>query len=103
MACSAGCWQTHWVIQWQPVPGAVACEIITMTSEGRSKKSKRVERPPFRLEVAKGENARAEGMPTRPIQLLTIQGLLSIKVVARMTDGSNGPASPWLQAGLSYP
>ena len=103
MACSAGCWQTHWVIQWQPVPGAVAYEIITMTSEGRSKKSKRVERPPFRLEVAKGENARAEGMPTRPIQLLTIQGLLSIKVVARMTDGSNGPASPWLQAGLSYP
>lgn len=96
-------WQTHWVVQWQPVPGATEYEIISMTSEGTSKKRARLTQPPFRLEVAKGDNARAEGMPTRPIQLLTIQSLLSIKIVPRMPDGSPGPSSPWLQVGRLYP
>lgn len=96
-------WQTHWVVQWQPVPGAADYEIILMTSEGTSKKTTRVTQPPFRLEVAKGDNPRREGMPTRPIQLLTIQSLLSIKIVPRLPDGSAGPASPWLQVGSLYP
>lgn len=96
-------WQTHWVVQWQPVPGAAEYEIILMTSEGTSKKTTRLTQPPFRLEVAKGDNVMAEGMPTRPIQLLTIQSLLSIKIVPRMPDGSAGPSSPWLQVGRLYP
>lgn len=96
-------WQTHWVVRWQPVPSAVAYEIISMTAEGTSQKTTRLDLPPFRLEVAKGDNARVEGMPTRPIQLLTIQSLLSIKIVPHMTDGSQGPSSPWLQVGRQYP
>ena len=96
-------WQTHWVVQWRPVPGAVTYEIISMTSEGASKRTTRLHQPPFRLEVAKGDNAKAAGMPTRPIQLLTIQSLLSIRIVARMSDGSPGPSSPWLQVGHLYP
>lgn len=96
-------WQTHWVVQWQPLPGATEYEIILMTSEGTDKKTTRLTQPPFRLEVAKGDNVMAEGMPTRPIQLLTIQSLLSIKIVPRMPDGSAGPSSPWLQVGRLYP
>ena len=96
-------WRTHWVIQWAPVPDAVAYELIYMTSEGASKKSTRLDAPPFRLEVAKGDNPQTEGMPTRTIQLITIQSLLSVRVVPRMADGSLGPASPWLQAGRECP
>lgn len=96
-------WQTHWVVRWRPVPGATEYEIISMTSEGTSKKTTRLTQPPFRLEVAKGDNLMTEGMPTRPIQLLTIQSLLSIKIVSRMSDGSPGPSSPWLQVGSLYP
>ena len=96
-------WQTHWVVQWQPVPGATEYEIISMTSEGTSKKTTRLKQPPFRLEVAQGDNLMTEGMPTRPIQLLTIQSLLSIKIVPRMPDGSPGPSSPWLQVGRLHP
>lgn len=96
-------WQTHWLLQWQPVAGASEYEIIAMTSEGTSKKTTRQKQPPYRIEVAKGDNVQTEGMPTRDIQLLTIESLLSIKVVARMTDGSAGPSSPWLQVGRLYP
>ena len=56
-------WRTHWVIQWAPVPDAVAYELIYMTSEGASKKSTRLDAPPFRLEVTKGDNPQTEGMP----------------------------------------
>lgn len=96
-------WRTDWVIQWAPVPDAVAYDLLYMTSEGASKKSTSLHAAPFRLEVAKGDNPQAEGMPTRTIQLITIQSLLSVRVVPRLANGSLGPASPWLQAGREYP
>lgn len=96
-------WKTHWVVRWDPVPGAVAYELAYMTPEGASKKTSSLDQPPFRLEVAKGDNSQYEGMPTRAMQLLTIQGLLAVKILPRMADGSPGTPSTWLQVGRLYP
>ncbi len=96
-------WKTHWVVRWDPVPGAVAYELVYMTSEGASNKTSRLDQPPYRLEVALGDNAQHEGMPTRAMQLLTIQGLLAVKILPRLADGSIGTFSTWLQVGRPYP
>lgn len=78
-------------------------EIIYKTSEGVSKKTQRVQAPPFQLEVANGDNPTAAGMPTREVQLHTIQGLLAVRVVPQRTDGTRGAPSPWLPVGQAYP
>lgn len=95
-------WQTHWVVQWQPVPGATHYDITLKTSEGISPRPISLATPSWTIEVAKGHNRRAAGMPTRMIQLLTIQGLLAVRVTPRWADGRPGPPSPWLPVGRVY-
>jgi hypothetical protein len=96
-------WQTFWVLNWQPVTGATHYEIRYKTAEGTSRKVKTVDKPPFRLEVAKGDNAKAQGLLARQVQLDTVGSLLSAQVVARLPDGQATELSPWLQVGLSLP
>ena len=96
-------WQTFWVLNWASVEGATHYEIRYKTSEGTSRKVKTVQRPPFRLEVAKGDNAKTQGLLARQVQLDTIGSLLSAQVVARLANGETTPASPWLQVGLALP
>ncbi len=95
-------WQTFWVLDWTPVEGARHHEIRYKTAEGTSRKVKVVDKPPFRLEVAKGDNPKAKGLVARQVQLDTVGSLLSVRVVARATDGRTTAPSPWLQVGLPF-
>lgn len=95
-------WQTHWVLHWQPVPAATHYEITHKTSEGINPRTTSLRTPSWKIEVAKGKNPRAAGMPTRTIQLLTIQGLLAVRVAPRFADGRLGTPSPWLAVGRVY-
>lgn len=92
-------WQSFWVLQWAPAAGAKHYEIRYKTSEGTSRAVKTVVEPGLRLEVARGDNPKAAGMFARTTQLETIGSLLSVQVVARLSDGKTAVLTPWLQVG----
>ena len=96
-------WRSHWVLQWDAVPGAAEYELVYRTSEGVSKQTRLQKDTVIKLEVAKGENPNAQGMSTRQVQLATIQSLLAVSVVARAADGARSMPSPWLSVGRRYP
>lgn len=96
-------WQTFWVVHWNPVTGAEGYEIAYLTSEGRSRKTKALDAPPFRLEVAVGDNPKSSGLLAREIQLQTIQSLLAVQLTPRFAGDVIGTPSPTLQVGRPYP
>lgn len=92
-------WRTDWLLHWERLARASHYELQFLTSEGMSGRSRRFIAPPFRLEVAKGDNLQAAEFPTRAIQLLTIQSLLAVRIIAHFADGSQSLPSQWLSVG----
>lgn len=52
-------WRTDWLLHWERLARASHYELQFLTSEGMSGRSRRFIAPPFRLEVAKGDNLQA--------------------------------------------
>jgi len=96
-------WHTYWVLKWNALPGVQYYELVYKTSEGVSAKTARQTEASFKLEVAKGDNPQAAGMPTRDVQLATIQSLLAVSVAARLKDGTLSKRSPWFEVGRTHP
>jgi hypothetical protein len=96
-------WSTYWNVTWEPVLGAKEYILTVKTSEGVSKKPIHLKQTAYRLEVAKGDNPKHMEMFNRKLQLLTIQGMLAVRITPLLADGNFGEPSPWLQAGLPYP
>lgn len=96
-------WRTLWQLEWPAVPDATHYVIDYKTAEGVSRKASTVDASVFRIEVAKGESQRPGERATREIQLQTIQSLLAVRVTPRLTDGSMGVASAWVEVGRVVP
>lgn len=90
-------WSTYWQLCWAPYAGAQAYELQVSTAEGTSPKLRRRLDSCFRLQVATGQNAKAQGLLDRE-RLLDLQaGQLSFRVRAVL-----GPAafSEWSPASV---
>ncbi|MBA3714554.1 MAG: hypothetical protein H0W76_19185 [Pyrinomonadaceae bacterium] len=85
-------WSTYWKLCWEKYPEAIAYELQTITGEGSSSKLRRQSEICFRLEVAAGENKRAQGLLNREEMLGLQEGQLSYRVRAMF---SNNGASEW--------
>jgi hypothetical protein len=83
-------WNTYWQMNWPAWPGAVAYELLTLTSEGTAPRPRRLSGCEFRIQVASGANARAEGLATRDMQLLLNSAQLSYRVRAVLDNGRTG-------------
>jgi len=96
-------WQTFWVLNWSAVEGAEHYEISYKTSEGTSRKVTQLDKPPLRLEVAKGDHPKSGELLARTMQLTTIQGMLSVRVTAQSANRKSLAQTPWMQVGAPYP
>lgn len=96
-------WRTHWELNWPTVAGAVGYDIEFFTSEGVSARRTALSAPPLRLEVAKGDHAQQRGRFNRELQLATIRGLLSVRVVARLSGQRHTALTPWIAVGSLHP
>lgn len=96
-------WRTDWTLTWTPLAQVHRYEIRLKTSEGVSRKSREESQPRFRIEVAKGDNAKAAGLLARDIQLATIESLLAVSVVAHFKDGTQSQPTPWFPVGRVFP
>lgn len=103
LATGAVAWTTRWRLCWDPVPGASAYLLTTVTSEGVSPISRLLDQRCYTLTVASG-TARASGQrPGRRAQLSLMEVQLAVSVAARLSDGSNGPPSPDIPVAAPYP
>lgn len=80
-------WQTFWKLCWTPVAGAKGYELKRMTSEGAPRQHQRVAGPCWRVEVAAGENARAQGLYRRDLMLQLQAAQASLRVRAAFGQG----------------
>ena len=92
-------WTTYWQLCWAAYPGATAYELQTLTGEGSSRKLRRQGEPCLRLEAAKGENDRAQGLANRDMLLALQAGQLAYRVRAVLHDHRRSAWSPPLAVG----
>ena len=85
-------WSTYWRLCWDDYKDARGYELQTLTAEGASSKLEHQSEHCFRLEVAKGQNFKKQGLVNRDLQLATQSGQLAYRVRAVL---ANGRASEW--------
>ena len=95
-------WKTFWVLTWKEVQGASGYELHFKTSEGISNKIQILDKPPYKVEVAKGDGPETRGMLARQVQLETIQSLLAVSITPRLAGGASIPSSAWFSVGREY-
>jgi len=85
-------WSTYWRLCWDDYEGARGYELQALTAEGASSKLEHQSEHCFRLEVAKGENFKTQGLMNRDLQLATQSSQLAYRVRAVLAGGR---ASEW--------
>jgi len=85
-------WTTHWKLCWEPYAGALEYELEPMTGEGTRRRLLHQAGPCYRIEVAKGQNAKAQGLFNRDLMLASVSGGLAYRVRAVL---GNGRVSQW--------
>ena len=79
-------WATYWKLCWAAYPGATAYELETLTGEGSSRKLRRQAERCLRIEAAKGENDKSQGLVRRDLLLALQAGQLAYRVRAVLDD-----------------
>ena len=79
-------WSAYWKLCWEEYPGAAAYELQTVTGEGISPKLRRQSEHCFRIEAAKGENEKSQGLVNRDLLLALQAGQLAYRVRAVLAD-----------------
>lgn len=100
---SGGSWRTSWVLCWDPSPGAVAYELLTLTGEGASLRVRRQTDRCFRVEAAVGEGTAEDRQARRAAQLAAQQGQLAFQVRSVPAKGEPGAWSPAVAVGTDGP
>jgi hypothetical protein len=88
-------WTTYWKLCWEAYAGAQEYELEPMTGEGTGRRLVRQAGTCLRVEVAKGQNAKAQGLFNRDLMLASLSGQLAYRVRAVLGDGR---ASQWSQS-----
>jgi hypothetical protein len=79
-------WSTYWKLCWEEYPGATAYELQALTGEGGARKLRRQRERCFRIEAAKGENEKTQGLANRDLLLALQAGQLAYRVRAALND-----------------
>lgn len=96
-------WSTEWRLCWAPYPRARGYEVQVVTGEGPSPRLLEQPGTCLDLEVAAGDNRRAEGLRGRDAQLLMQAGQLGYRVRAVLPRGRVSAWSPQLAVGEETP
>lgn len=92
-------WESHWVLTWEPVPGAEAYQVWFGTSEGSAQRPRReVPEPRLRLQAAAGTSPRERLEQDRAAGLMFTSSQLLVAVSAR-AGTTTGPLSPYVPVG----
>lgn len=75
-------WTTYWKLCWEPYAGAQEYELEPMTGEGAGRRRVRQTGVCYRVEVAKGQNAKAQGFFNRELMLASLAGQMTYRVRA---------------------
>ncbi|MEP7337327.1 MAG: hypothetical protein ABI977_06240 [Acidobacteriota bacterium] len=94
-------WSTYWKLCWDAYAGAQEYELGPMTGEGGGRRLVRQAGTCLRIEVAKGQNAKAQGLFNRELMLASLSGQLAYRVRAVMGDGRVSQWSPLAIVGQS--
>lgn len=94
-------WTTYWKLCWEPYRGAREYELETMTGEGTRRRLIRQAETCLRVEVAKGENAKAQGLFNRDLMLASLSGQLAYRVRAVLGPDRVSQWSPSAIVGQS--
>jgi len=92
-------WTTHWKLCWEPYAGAQEYELEPTTGEGVSRRRAHQIGTCLRVEVAKGQNAKAQGLFNRDLMLASLSGMLAYRVRAVMAEGRVSQWSPAMIVG----
>lgn len=90
-----GAWSIYWTLCWDAFPRALDYEVQVMTSEGVSPILRRQPERCLSIEVAAGDDIRAEGLASPSVQLAVQGSQLAYRVRARLFDEQR---TPWSQA-----
>lgn len=92
-------WESHWVLEWEPVPGAEEYAVFAGTSEGAASEPQRTtDEPRLRVQAAAGTSTPERLEQDRAAGLLFTSSQLLVSVAARV-GGQEGPRSPWYPVG----
>jgi hypothetical protein len=94
-------WSTYWKLCWDAYAGAQEYELGPMTGEGGGRRLVRQAGTCLRIEVAKGQNAKAQGLFNRDLMLASLSGQLAYRVRAVLGDGRVSQWSPLAIVGQS--
>jgi len=100
---AGGGWRTSWVLCWDPYPGAVGYELMTVTGEGVSPTLRRQADRCFRIEAAAGDGPAETRPARRAAQLAAQQGQLAFKVRGVPRHGTPSEWSPPAAVGSEGP
>jgi hypothetical protein len=93
-------WKTYWLVNWKHHAEISHYEVRSRTSEGESKKAPKIlQKPPYKLEVALGDNPKKQGFLVRDTQLQTISSMLSLQFVPVTIENRRAQASDWYRVG----
>lgn len=93
-------WKTYWLVNWKHHAEVSHYEVRSRTSEGESKKAPKIlQKPPYKLEVALGDNPKKQGFLVKDTQLQTISSLLSLQFIPVTLDNRRAQASEWYRVG----
>ena len=81
-------WTTYWNLCWESYAGAQKYELEPMTGEGTGRRLLRQAGPCLRIEVAKGQNVKAQGFFNRELMLASLSGQMSYRVRAVLSGGN---------------
>jgi hypothetical protein len=85
-------WTTHWKLCWESYAGALEYDLEPMTGEGARRRLLHQAGTCYRIEVAKGQNAKVQGLFNRELMLASLSGQLAYRVRAAL---GNGRVSQW--------
>jgi len=85
-------WKTYWKLCWEAYAGAREYELEPMTGEGARRRLLHQAGTCLRVEVAKGQNVKTQGLFNRDLMLAGLSGQLAYRVRAVL---GNGRVSQW--------
>jgi len=90
-------WTTYWKLCWEPYAGAQEYELEPMTGEGTGRRRVRQSGLCYRVEVATGQNAKAQGFFNRELMLASLAGQMTYRVRAVL---SGDRVSQWSASAI---
>ena len=85
-------WTTYWKLCWEAYADAQEYELEPMTGEGTGRRRVRQAGVCYRVEVATGQNVKAQGFFNRELMLASLSGQMTYRVRAVL---SSGRVSQW--------